>query len=554
MGSAALGVAKILGGSGMHKLRIVLFLVAFCALSSAVYAQQPASPVTQQAIARIVARENEEMKAIRQYSPLVETYIQKVKTNDDGEWSPNGDRYFFGRAAFATSYGIKSLDPRGQTFLGRFASDVKGMLDFDTEFLPKGFLQMIYVDEGGINPANYKFEYVHQEFLGEVRTLVFDVIPLKSAKKGRFMGRIWAEDKNFTIVRFNGTYAGIHDPNRSFHFDSWRMNVGPNLWLPAAIYSETSGISAFATDPQLYKAQTRIWGYDTGTNAEEEELSKVLIEAASPVKDDTQTANDLSPIQEQREWNNEAANNVVDKLQGIGLIAPKGDVDKILDTVVNNLEVTNNLDIEPEVHCRVLMTSTMESFAIGHTIVLSRGLIDVLPDEATLATMLAQELGRVMVAKPVDTRFAFYDRFLRRNDKQTMDDFRLAGTAPEDKEASTKAAELLKNSPYKGQLRTAALFIAMLRKEAAQIPGLINPRLGDAVFALSAVAPDNEDKPAGTEIVALPLGGRIKIDPWSDNLTMLKAAAVSGVAARDKMPFEITPFMFYLTREEKPAA
>jgi hypothetical protein len=29
--------------------------------------------------------------------------------------------------------------------------------------------------------------------------------------------------------------------------------------------------------------------------------------------------------------------------------------------VVNNLEVTNNLDIEPDVRCRVLMTSTMES-------------------------------------------------------------------------------------------------------------------------------------------------------------------------------------------------
>jgi hypothetical protein len=168
--------------------------------------------------------------------------------------------------------------------------------------------------------------------------------------------------------------------------------------------------------------------------------------------------------------------------------------------------------------------------------------------------MLAQELGRVMVAKPVDSRFAFYDRFLRRNDKQTMDQFRLAGTAAEDKEASDKAAELLKNSPYKGQLRIAGLFVAMLRKQSGLIPNLINARLGDTVFALSAVAPDNEDKPAGTEIVALPLGGRIKIDPWKDNLTMLKSAAVTGVAARDKMPFEITPFMFYLTRQEKPAA
>lgn len=60
-------------------------------------------------------------------------------------------------------------------------------------------------------------------------------------------------------------------------------------------------------------------------------------------------------------------------------MAPYGEVDKVLETVVNNLEVTNNLDIQPEVRCRVLMTSTLESFTIGHTIVLSRGLVDVLP-------------------------------------------------------------------------------------------------------------------------------------------------------------------------------
>ena len=174
----------------------------------------------------------------------------------------------------------------------------------------------------------------------------------------------------------------------------------------------------FATKAERYKAQTRLWAYDAGHASEEEELSKVLVESASPVNDQSQTNNDLSPLQEQREWNHEAADNVVDDLQRIGLVAPKGEVDGVLNTVVNNLEVTNNLNFEPEVHCRVLMTSTMESFAIGHTIVLSRGLIDVLPDEATLAAMLAQQLGRVMLAEPADTKFAFYDRFLRLDEKQ----------------------------------------------------------------------------------------------------------------------------------------
>ncbi len=71
---------------------------------------------------------------------------------------------------------------------------------------------------------------------------------------------------------------------------------------------------------------------------------------------------------------------------------PWASVDKILQTVVNNLIVTNNLEIIPDVRCRVLLTSPLESFTVGHTIVVSRGLLDVLPDEASLAMTLAHEL------------------------------------------------------------------------------------------------------------------------------------------------------------------
>lgn len=83
---------------------------------------------------------------------------------------------------------------------------------------------------------------------------------------------------------------------------------------------------------------------------------------------------------------------------------------------------------------------------------------------------------------------------------------------------------------------------------------MINPRLGDAVSVNSAVATDTEDKAAANEIVALPLGGRVKIDPWSDDLFLLKSAPVGNISEREKMPFEITPFMLYLTRQESKAA
>ena len=52
----------------------------------------------------------------------------------------------------------------------------------------------------------------------------------------------------------------------------------------------------------------------------------------------------------------------------------------MLETVVTNLRVTNHLDNLPPVQCRVSLTSTLSSFSLAYTIVLSRGLIDVLPD------------------------------------------------------------------------------------------------------------------------------------------------------------------------------
>ena len=49
-------------------------------------------------------------------------------------------------------------------------------------------------------------------------------------------------------------------------------------------------------------------------------------------------------------------------------------------------------------------------------------------------------------------------------------------------------------------------------------------------------------------ITALPIGGRVKLDPWNDKLELTKSKPVGTIAEREKMPFEITPFMPYLTR------
>jgi hypothetical protein len=234
-------------------------------------------------------------------------------------------------------------------------------------------------------------------------------------------------------------------------------------------------------------------------------------------------------------------------------------VDKVLETVVNNLELTNGLDIQPEVRCRVLMTSTLESFAIGHTIVLSRGLVDVLPDEASLAAILARELSHIVLAHGMDTEFAFFNA-LQFKDRDTFRHFEFARTRAEEQAAEKKANELLRNSPYNEKPLTAQLFLEALKKRSKDIPNLVSPHLGDRVptsWTIAPALPSDEQadaKPATNAIVALPLGARIKVDPWSDQLQMFKSKPEIPMSEAEKMPFQITPFVFYLTRQADNSA
>ena len=503
-------------------------------------------------IDHVITNENRSIQQIRQYSPLVETYIQNQKPDKDLGTVPAGDKYFLGRADFSKGVALVSLtdtNSKGKKLFGAIGN----FFSFSAEFVPGGFLQMIFLDTNGFDKEHYKFDYVRREFLGEVRCLVFDVTPLEKSGKGRFLGRIWVEDQDYNIVRFNGGYGGSGHSSWYFHFDSWRTNVQPGLWMPSFVYSQESDVHYAISKKLDFRAQTRLWGYNLGHANQEQELSKILVE--TPVQDDTKTANDLTPIQAQRSWDRQAEDNVIDRFERIGLISPRGEVDKVLDTVINNLEVTNNVDVDPEVRCRVLTTSTLESFTIGHTIVLSRGLIDVLPDEASLGTMLAHELGHVVLGHRMDPSFGFFDNLLV-EDKETFRHFGFARTQEEEKAASDKAIQFLKNSPYKDQLGNAGLFLTALESRQKEIPNLISGHLGNRVPVIADLrtAASADPKQNAQMIVALPIGGRVKLDPWNDRLELIKSKPIGTVAEREKMPFEVTPFMPYLMRYSTEAA
>ena len=499
--------------------------------------QEPSSPI-ELAIDRIIARERDEVAAIGLYKPIAETYVQELKSDKSMGVVPSHDHYFLGQADLGRGVVFKSMLTKRYTKLLKPLNAVESANSGN--YAPGGFLEEIYVDRRGLDRQHYKFEYVGREFLGDVRCVVFDLTPLPKSGQGRFSGRVWAEDHDYTIVRFNGTFVSktrwSSPMNDGFvHFDSWRLNIQPGLWLPAYMFDHESQGKSKPTDH--FKSQTRLWGYNITTAKHEQEFSDLSIDSADAVDDHVAEA-DTHPVEAERAWQHQAESNAIDALEKAGLIAPPGAVDKVLNTVVNNLEVTNNLDIQPELRCRVLITSTLELFSIGHTIVLSRGLLDVLPDEATLATMLAVETADAMVPKPSIDIYGFND-LVKVPTLETMHQFSFRNTKEDNLQANQKALELLRNSPYKGKLGNAGLFLEELAYHKNALTALISPHLGNGVYLASQLRTSAPQRQPGSldQIAALPIGGRIKLDPWGDNVELLKGTQSPLVSAREKMPF-----------------
>jgi hypothetical protein len=505
---------------------------------------------------RVIQKEHFFLAQMRHMRPMVETYLQDLKTDSNGNAIPVKDQYFLGRLDM--SDGPEDTSFVGQAGFGRrMLNRLTGL--YAMQFLPLGFAQMVVLDTD-FQKKYYDFTFVRREFLGEVRCLVIDVQPRENAPPGRFLGRIWVEDQDYNVVRFNGTYFPHPKNGYYLHFDSWRLNMRSGVWLPAYIYSEESDMKTSIGRPLRFRAQTRLWGYDLKGLNKNAEFTQILVDSPQSVRDQSDAAADATPVVAQRMWERQAEDNAVERLQKIGLLAPSGEVDKILMTVVNNLLVTNNIDLQSDVRCRVLLTSPLESFTIGHTIVVSRGLLDVLPDEASLAMVLAHELSHIVLGHPFDTKLAFNDRlFFPDEDSFQRLDFKRRSS--DEDAADAKALELLKNSPYKDKLGSAGLFLKALQQSAPELPNLIRPHLGNGMASnksirmsvLLASAPELEPQRTD-QIAALPLGGRIKLDPWTDQVELAKAKPVALASAREKMPFEITPFFPYLTRYPTPGS
>jgi len=519
------------------------------------------TPQQQRLVQQAIAREKVIVRQIQKSTPVVQSYIQDVRPDAKLYQVPVSDQYMIGRVDFGKAFTADEYaqasrsQPKHGWFAGSFGFMSELTKAFHLENSPSGFMAMMFIDPTGFDQQHYEFGFVRREFLGTVRTWVFDVRP-KEKGAGRFFGRIWIEDQDGNVVRFNGTYIGNANDEAThyFHFDSWRMKVQPGVWAPAAVYIEDTLRDPVA-HAQSFKGQTTYWGYSLKLPTRESDAESMEIENA---QDQSDNSTDVSPLQAEREWISQAEQNVLDRLTQAGLVAPPSDFDKNLEQVTTNIIIGSNLQLPSDIHCRVILTTPLESLAIGNTILLSKGLVDTLPDENALAAVIAFQLAHIVTGHHIDTRYAFNDRLLF-PDTATFRRITMNHSTSDNEEAAKKAVDLFNHSIYHDKAGSVGLFFQQLEAREKALPALFVPRLGDSLLradgqpwlaGLTQGAP-KLDMDNLTQIAALPLNSRLKIDPWDDKVFTLNVKPAPLLNARDKMPLELTPVFYRLQRYQE---
>ena len=518
----------------------------------------PLTPEQSALLQKAAVQERLLVRTIQFYPPLVQIYIQHMRQDSELGDAPVSDEYLLGRVDFSGTFNDELYAQRTRRkgmFTGskNFLSRMTGM--FSLQFSQNGFVDMMFTDVDGFTQGRYNFTFIRKEFIGEIKTSVFDVQPRPGLGRGHFIGRVWIDDEPGNeagnIVRFAGTFAGASSSgiltrpgiaSLYFHFDSWRANVQPGIWLPIAVYVQDRD----------FRGQTQFWGYglELPTSLDESESGPV-----ATATDKSQNTQDVGPLQALRAWRGQSEQNVLERLAQAGLIAAPSEFDKLLETITNNIVIGNKIDLPFSIHCRVLLTSRLESVAIGNTIVLSRGLIDVLPSEEDFAAILSFQLAHILLGHNIDTRYAFSDRLLF-PDESAFQRIPMNHSEEQNVDAAKKAAELFRNSIYANKSGNMGLFLEQLVNIQHQIPSLLTPQLGDSLLQSNGqpwLAEFQKGAPTLQvnnlqQIAALPLGSRLKVDAWDSRVYLLHTAPETITRASEKMPFQVTPVFYKLTR------
>jgi hypothetical protein len=537
------------------------------------------TPAQNALIDKAIVREKVVIKTIKERAPLVETYIQNMKPDPLLGQVPDSDQHFLSRVDFKSVINDDTYSVNKDTSTGTGGSKL-GFFKHSAAYLGSlggslhltfheaGFVQMLLMDSNNFDRQHYNFGYVRNDFLGNTPTAVFDVTPIPGKKDfGRFFGRVWIEARNGNVVRFNGDFAGTQEDQKEFyHFDSWRTNVQPDLWLPTSFYVEESDPKSVSRTLK-FKAINHIWGYVLKVPPPESADSSLEVVGATDVSNDAQ---DVSPLGAQRAWVQQAEDNIVERLFQAGLLDAPSEFDKTLEALANNILAYNNITLSRPIRCRTLLTEPLESLAIGNTIVISKSLLDttgvVTQDGAqqmgNLNAILAFQIAHVILAHRLDTKYAFNDRLLFPS-TTVFNRIPMHHTDADNTAAAKKALELLNAKELEGGQQYFSLYLQQLQQRVKNLKALNEPMIGDGLVksdedptfwmaAITAKGPKLDMKDLKQQ-AAMPLASFLRFDPWTDQVYVMHSTFEPLLTAADKMPFEVEPVYLKLSYYKAPA-
>jgi hypothetical protein len=535
------------------------------------------TPAQSALIDKAILREKQVIKVVKERAPLVETYIQNMRPDPVMRQIPESDEHFLGRVEFARIIGDNPYQagPKAgekPSTVGRFKQSLSflGALggSLHLEFHESGFVQMLLMDSANFDKQHYTFYFVRSDFLGNTPTWVYDVTPLSGkSEKGRFFGRIWVETKNGNVVRFNGDFAGSEkDYEEFYHFDSWRTNVQPDLWLPTSFYVEESDPKS-QTSTLKFKAINHVWGYVLKVPAKEAENTSMDVVGAV---DQSNDATDASPLEALRAFAKQAEDNVIERLFQAGLLDAPSEFDKVLEALANNILAYNKIEVSSPIHVRTLLTEPLESVCVGQTIILSKSLIDttavVTQDGAqqmgNLNALLAFQLAHIIKGHKLDTKYAFQDRLLF-PDNSSFKRIPMHHTDADNLEAAKEAVRLLSVKELADGQKYFGLYLQQLQQRVKALRALNEPMIGDGLvkgdndtsFWMAALMSKGEklDVKDLKQQAAEPLSAFLRFDPWTDQVITLHTRYEPLLSPSDKMPFEVSPVYLKLTYFKPPA-
>ena len=408
----------------------------------------------------IFEQEHKLLKTLGHSSLLMETYAQSLGFHGDRDMDKTRDRnreglledlYYLADVDFS---GVPVDRPRLRLIFGNQWRQqyVKGNNDLLERLIPEGQLYMFFPDMLQFEDETYKLIYRHRATVNGTECFEFSVIPRPGAGGSRFSGSIWVETSSLAIVRVNGEVVSKQPwykrpfSGRFFHFDSFRERDARGNWVPSVTYFDDR--RTFLTDGDLrndYRGYSLLWRRSVPGNVQSVSDSRLGGDAA----------------------------RVLEQLERDGVLAKVGPEEQNLNAIV--LQIKEAASIRETIQCRILVTTPVEMFPVGSTIVVSRGLLNLVPNKSVLAVFLARSMAAIMQADPRPVLPHSMFEFAKTRDFPGLG---ITTTPTRDAAIEKQALLLLQGSGFESGIRETVEFLGGLQKGSKRFHNLLQPRFG----------------------------------------------------------------------------